>query len=223
MNFIAPRLLLLTSALLTLAACKSPLPKRDPALTGPFYTPTNVQAVPLFPVAVRRVALLPAASNDPKITEETLRALDRTLVNTLTRSARAEVATVPRDVLVRITGRSSILSTAVLPADFMKRVAAETGADGVVFVDVTTASAYPPLVLGLRSRLIDMASGQPLWHFDNVFSATDPTVVNSARAHNIQRTSASASPGNLTYTVLQNPLSFADYVSTATWATLPPR
>lgn len=221
-----PRLLrlLLAPALLALAACGS-LPRQDSARTGPFYTPANVRAEDRLPENIRRVALLPCASADSRLTDASLRELDPILAATLTRAARAEIAPVSRESLARLGGRPGLLSTAVLPRDLLARVAAETGADAVVFVDVTAYSPYPPLVLGLRARLVEIDGDTPeaLWHFDNVFTAADPAVVNSARAHVLRRAAASTSPGDLSHTVLQNPLAFADYAAAAAWSTLPPR
>jgi hypothetical protein len=210
-------------AALLLTGCTT-LPKApDGARTGPFYIPANVHAVSRMPETVRRIVLLPAAAADPHLTEDTLRNLDRILATALTRSARAEVTTIDRDAFARIVGRPSILSTATLPADFISRVVSASGADALLFVDVTAYSPYPPLVLGLRARLIEIKTGASLWNFDNIVSTARPEVVNSARAHGLRRTPVTMTPGDLSYTVLQNPLSFADYVADATWSTLPPR
>ncbi|CAM2821024.1 hypothetical protein [Rariglobus hedericola] len=216
------RILLAASALFTLTACSSVI-KTDGAKSGPFYTPANVQGVARLPESLRRIAILPCAGTDPQLTEDTLRNLDRILAATLTRAARAEVTPFDRDAVVHLTGRPNFVSTSVLPANFLKKVAAATGAEAILFVDATAYSPYPPLVLGLRARLVDAATGEALWNFDNIFSTSTPSVANSARAHNFGRSSATATPGDLSYTVLQNPPAFADYVASATWATLPPR
>jgi hypothetical protein len=207
---------------LALAGCSS-LPKIDGARFGPFYTPPNVHGVAQLPETVRRIALIPCAGSDPQLTETTLRELDGILATTLTGAARAEITPLSSAQLAHFGARSRLVSTSVMPVDFLKRIAAETGADAVIFTDVTAYSPYPPLVLGLRSRLVDIKSGAMLWNFDNIFSANVPSVANSARAHVRNRPSATLNPADLSYTILQNPLSFADYVAGATWATLPPR
>ncbi len=217
-----PSLAFIVAAALLLSGCDT-LPKPDGARTGPFHIPPNVKAVPRLPDTVRRIALLPCASEDLGLTEDTLRDLDRILATALIRSARAEVAPVGRDAFARIVGRPALLSTATFPSDFLTRVADRTGADAILLVDVTACSPYPPLVLGLRARLVKISGREQLWNFDNIVSAADPAVVNSARAHVLQRTPVTKPPGDLSYTVLQNPLVFADYVADATWSTLPPR
>lgn len=222
MMHVSVRLLSATVVLLALTAC-SALPKRDPAVTGPFYVPDNVRKVERLPETVRRVALLPAGTDDAKLNDETLAAFDRVFAATLTRSARFEVVPLSRDAFARITRRRSLVSTAMLPADFVARVVHDTGADAIVFVDVTACSPYTPLALGLRIRLVDAKTGSALWNFDNLFSAAEPAVANSARAHALARTGATGTPVDLSHSVLQNPLIFADYASAAAWSTLPPR
>lgn len=219
----APRFLrLLVPALtLLLAACTS-IDKADPARTGPFYTPPNVRALDRLPDTVRRIVLLPSAPAGPRLVEDTLRQLDRTFADTLTPAARAEIVPVSRDRLQRLFGQPAYASTDILPNAFLTRLAAETGADAFVFVDLTTYSPYPPLALGLRARLVT-PDGAALWHFDNLFTAADPTVVNSARAHVLARPTTSGAPADLSRSVLQNPTTFAEYAATATWRTLPPR
>lgn len=209
---------------LLLAGCDTlPLAKPDGARTGPFYAPTNVRAAAHLPETVRRIVLLPCGAADPHITENTLRDLDRILATGLSRSARAEISTLNRETLARIAGQPNVLSTALLPADFVARVAAQTGADAVLFVDVTAYSPYPPLVLGLRARLVETKNSESLWNFDNIVSTADPSVVNSARARALNSTHNSATPGDRSHTVLQNPPAFADFVAETIWATLPPR
>ncbi len=222
-----PRLLVSFSTAflaLLLAGCETlPLSKPDGARTGPFYTPSNVRAAARLPESVRRIVLLPCGAADLRITEDTLRDLDRSLAAALTRSARAEISTLDRATLGRIAGRPNLLSTSVLPADFLARVSAATGADAVLFVDVTAYSPYPPLVLGLRGRLIETKEAVSLWNFDNILSTTDPAIVNSARARALKSTAGGSTPGDRSHAVLQNPLAFADYVADTAWATLPPR
>jgi hypothetical protein len=209
---------------LLLAGCDTlPRAKPDGARTGPFYAPANVRAVERLPETVRRIVLLPCGAADPRITEDTLRDLDGILAAGLTRSARAEISTLDRETLARFSGRPNLLSTSLLPADFLARVVAQTGADAVLFVDVTAYSPYPPLVLGLRARLVEARAADPLWNFDNIVSTADPAVVNSARARALRSTGTASAPGDRSHTVLQNPLAFADYVADVAWNTLPPR
>jgi hypothetical protein len=95
-------------------------------------------------------------------------------------------------------------------------------ADAVLFVDVTAYSPYPPLALGLRTRLAPIRETEILWATDLHFSAADPSVANSARRHALSLAKSSG-PADLSHTILQNPTRFAGYAAAATFATLPPR
>ncbi len=218
---------LLSSALaalgiLVLSGCNS-LPRLDGAYVGPFYTPANVHASARLPVELRRIVILPSSADGPALSESTLDAIDTALRTTLTQSARAEISPLPRDVLGQIAGRRQVVSTSVLPSNFTAFLAEKTGADAALFVDITAYSPYPPLVIGIRSKLIDLKTGEIIWAFDNLFSAADEKVANSARRHLLVSKGTTGTPADLSYTVLQNPARFADYAATATWATLPPR
>ena len=209
-------------ALLALAGCNS-IPRLDGARFGPYYVPLNVHGSARLPADLRRIVILPSAADGPAISESTLDSLDGVLRTTLTQAARAEISPLDRDVLAQLSQRRQLVSTSVLPRDLTARLAEKTGADAVLFVDITAYSPYPPLALGLRAKLIDLKTGEIIWAFDNLFSAADERVVNSARKHVLVPTGTTGTPSDLSYTVLQNPSRFADYAASATWATLPPR
>jgi len=208
---------------LAFAAC-SVLPKPDGAAAGPFYTPTNVKAVAKIPAGVRRVIVLPVAGG-PALTEDTLLKLDAICQGELTRTGRFEVVPLSRDKLAEITGARQISSVDKLPViliDKLFNIYNTFGADAVLFVDVTTYSAYPPLVLGLRTKLARVTDGDIIWAADNVFAAAEPAVANSARHHALTLGSDHGL-ADLSHTILQNPQRFAGYVAAATFLTLPPR
>lgn len=216
----------LLASLAALSGCASVQKRADPARTGPFFAPANVRGEETLPADVTRIVLLPVAAATPGITDTTLRELDESLATALVDAARAEITPISRERLARLAGRPALRSTDALPPDLPAKLAAETGADAVLFVDLTTYSPYPPLRVGLRARLVrldPLAFADPVWSFDNVFSAADPAVTNSARAHALLREKSAPGPGDLSHAILQNPRSFADYAAGATWATLPPR
>jgi len=205
------------------AGCSS-LTKQDGAVTGPFYTPSNVRAIASIPPEVRRVMILPVAGG-PALTEETLNKLDAICLAELTRTARFEVVPLTRNALAEITGLRQISSVDKIPnvlIDKFFNLHNTYGADAILFVDVTTYSPYPPLLLGLRTKLARANDGEIIWATDNVFSTADPTVANSAR-HHAATLGTDRGPTNLNHTILQNPQRFAGYVAAATFLTLPPR
>ena len=205
-----------------LTGCNS-LPQLDGAYVGPFYTPANVHGSVRLPTELRRIVILPSAADGPALSESTLDAIDSALRTTLTQAARAEISPLSRDVLGQLAGRRQVVSTSLLPSNFTAFLAEKTGADAVLFVDITAYSPYPPLVLGLRAKLIDLKTGDIIWAFDNLFSAADEKVANSARRYLLVSKGTTGTPADLSYTVLQNPARFANYAAAAAWTTLPPR
>lgn len=206
--------------LATLVGC-SEIPKRDPAKAGPFFTPANTTRLGRLPAEVRRVIILPSFGG-PQITEESLNNIDTAVAEELNRTGRFETTVITRDELHLITGQRALSSTGALPPDLFEKLIKAHAADGVLFTDITSFSAYPPLVLGLRMKLAQFSDQQILWAADNVFSGADQAVANSARRHALQL-GADRGPGDLSHTILQNPSRFAGYAAAATFQTLPVR
>lgn len=219
------RLTTLALFALLVAGCSSlPLPKRDGAVAGPFYTPANVKTLPTMPAEVRRVVVLPV-SGGPSLTEETLLALDAVCQSELNRTGRFEVVPLTRDALAAIAGVRQISSVDRLPVallDKLLNIYNSYGADAILFIDVTTYSPYPPLKIGLRTKLARVSDGEIIWATDNVFNAAEVPVANSARRH-AEALGTDRGKTDLSHTILQNTQRFAGYASAAIFLTLPPR
>lgn len=213
--------LVLGIACLAFAGCES-MPRIDHARTGPFYAPTNVRAVDRLPTTIRRIAILPVAGL-PDIPEANLARLDSSFSSEFNRSARAEAVIVSRDLLARLAGARQLSSVEALPHDLLSRLKGATFADAILFIDLTAYSPYPPLKLGIRSKLVDISSGEILWAFDNLFDANEPAVANAARRHYLDFNSPEGAKGDLSSTVLQNPTRFGSYAAFSTFVTLPKR
>jgi len=208
---------------IALAGC-SALPMRDGAISGPFYTPTNVTGVARIPAEIRRVIVLPVWGG-PQITAETLVALDTVCQAELNRTAKFEVVPLSRQAFYNLTGQRQISSVEKLPAVLLEKLLSLNnpyGADAVLFIDVTTYSPYTPLTLGLRTKLARTSNSEIIWAADNLFPSAEPAVANSARLH-AERFGTDRGRTNLSHTILQNPERYAGYVAAATFATLPPR
>lgn len=211
----------LASASFALLIGCSELPKSDPAKSGPFFTPNNVTRLGRLPTELRRVLVLPA-SGGPQMTEDSLERIDRAITEELTRTGRFEVAVIPREDFNRMFGRRALSTVDPLPADFFDKIIKNYAVDGVLFTDITAFSAYPPLNLGLRIKLANTANRQIVWAADNIFSAADPAVANSARRHAL-KLGADRGPGDLSHTILQNPSRFAAYAAASSFEALPLR
>ncbi|MDX2186041.1 MAG: hypothetical protein SFV32_03840 [Opitutaceae bacterium] len=214
--------------LLTLAAFTScaDLPKPDPLAIGPFYEPTNVRKNVLhLPLDVRRVLLVPLASTGPSIPEENMNAMDAVFQTELNRTQRFEVVALNRDQLADLIGRRQVSSTEVIPALFVEKILRTDnrfGADAVLFVDVTDFKAYPPVSIGVRSKLIRISDMSVLWAADLNLAADDRRVINSARKY-ARHLGSDAGPVDLSHTVLQSPTRFAAFAAHTTFGTLPER
>ncbi|MGC4072501.1 MAG: hypothetical protein QM760_08290 [Nibricoccus sp.] len=219
------RFLLLAAFIFGLSGCAQ-LPERDGAKAGPFFTPTNVKStVTQLPANIRRVLLLPVSAEGLAIPEDNLNRIDAAFLTELNRVARFEIVTLTRDELAHVTGARQLNSTAPLPPGFIDRlfnIYNQYAADAVVFVDLTSYSAYPPLTLGVRARLAPIRQTEILWAADVLYSAADISVANSARRYSLSL-GKSSGPTDLSHTILQNPTRFASYAAAATFATLPPR
>ena len=88
----------------------------------------------------------------------------------LIQTGRFEVVTVSPDQLRRWTGKNAWLSTERLPVDLLGRVQAETGCEAVMFVHLNGLSAYPPLSVSWRMRLVRVVDGQTVWAVEDSFA-----------------------------------------------------
>lgn len=215
--FLRPALVALAAGMLV-AGCMTPA-INDPARVGPFFVPRNVVGEPTLG-GIHRVVLLPVWTGTAA-PEDTAVDLDPVFVQALQAQNRFEVVTAPRERLARRFGFAAVSSAAALPRDLLPMLEREYGADAVLFVDVTVYRPYPPLAIGIRTRLARLGNLHLVWAADNVFSADDPTVAAAARAHFLDSKRQQV-PGDLTPAVLQSPGRFAAYAADATFDTLPP-
>jgi hypothetical protein len=204
-------------AFMLAAGCMSPT-IYDPARVGPFFTPTNHVGFASLG-GIRRVILLPAWTGR-SISAESAADLDPVCLRALQLQNRFEVVTLSRTECHRRFGTPALSSAAALPHDLLAALRKDYAVDAVMFVDITTYQGYRPLALGIRAKLALVDGVTLVWSFDNVFSADDPTVANSARHYFIG--SGQGVPADLTPAVLQSPSRFAAYVADATFRTLPP-
>jgi len=208
----------LISAVLT--SCMVP-PVNDSARVGPFFKAKNHTGDPQLPATLRRVVLLPIAGGSVAPAESSA-ALDPVFSAGLQKENRFEVVALTRADCLRRFQAEEFLSTGNLPHDFMAKLRREYGADAVMFIDLTSFKPYRPMILGVRAKLATLGDEVRLvWSFDNIFSAADPTVANSARHHFIAGEHSEV-PADLTPAVLQSPSQFAAYAAAEMFATLPP-
>jgi len=188
--------------------------------TGKVFVPANHVGEAVMPATVRRVVLLPLAGGGVA-PPASLADLDPVVAAALQQQNRFEVVAVSRETCRRLFGAEEFSSVGALPPDFLAAVRREFGADAVLFVDVTVFRAYRPLAIGFRAKLATLSDVRLVWTFDNLFSAADPAVVNSARRHALTGGTPEI-PADLSPAVMQSPSRFTAYAAEAMFATLPP-
>jgi len=204
-----------------LSGCANLKKLDDPGRFGPFFTPQNHAGVKVLPASLHRVLVLPVYGGSVADVEATL-PLDEVLIGGLQKKARFEVVALSREDCQRRFNHPEIASTAVLPDGFLEELGKAYGADAVLFVDLTIYHPYGSLAIGFRAKLATVHEVRLIWSFDDVFSLSDPAVVNSVHRY-CQSSGAAPSSVDMTSGVLQSPRRFAAYVADAMFATLPPR
>lgn len=193
----------------------------DEVNRGPTYSPRNYFALPKMPPGVARVVLLPVAAGN-LTTEEVTAALDAALAASAIRAERFEVVTLGRTDCRALLGRSEFSLAEALPPTFLADLKQRTFADAVLMVELTNLKLYQPQSLGFRARLASCLDGGVFWSFDEVLSAGDATVRNSARREYFQQEHGNR-PYDFSLAGLQSPSWFAGFVARQMFSTLPPR
>lgn len=139
------------------------------------------RAAPTVPADLRRVVLLPLHAELPDLGQDTRRGLVDAVHAELLRSGFAEIVLLPAHRLQKLTGRPSWSPEQPLPPDFLQKVREASGADAVLFAELTTFRPYTPAVVGWRFRLVDLCSGCTWWAADEVFDTADPVVIRAVR------------------------------------------
>jgi hypothetical protein len=206
---------------LGLVGCVGPLASHRGTRPEPLYIPKNVTGEPHLPAGMRRVVLLPVCGGG-FMPAETAAALDQVFSAALLRQARFEVVSFSREDCRRCFGGPEFSSTAALPHGFIQTVTSRHAADAVIFVDVTAYSAYRPLVLGIRAKLATAEDVHLVWAFDEVLSAAEPAVADSARRYFLENDHREL-PVDVSPAMQQSPARFGAFVADTVFRTLPPR
>ncbi len=219
------RPLLLSLLLAALATSCSHAPITDGAVIGPFFKPENVsRTVDPLPADLVRVVVIVPADRTPghNLTPETLAEIHQALIRSLTATARFEIVSINHAQLAAYTDISSIASDGEIPADLFPKLAQAHQAQGVILTDITSYHPYPPIALGLRTKLARLDDPKILWATDHLFHASDPKVANPARKYATTH-ATNRGPGNVSHAILQNPARFAEFATSTVCETLPRR
>lgn len=215
------RHLLSLTAILGLAGCEITPDLADPVRYGPYYTPKNFAGEKRLPADMRRVLVLPVALGT-LAPEETARTLDDVVVRTVQEQQRFEVVPLSREESLRLFGAREFSSTAALPHGMLEQLAARYAIDAVLFTDVTVYQPYRPQSIGFRAKLATVRDVRLVWTFDEVISASDPSVANSARRRPVEAAQGRG-PVDLSPGTLLSPSRYAAFAAGEMFRTLPPR
>lgn len=194
-----------------------------------------------LPVTLKRVLMLPLAHEDsPSELSAGCEVLAPVLEAELIKTKKFEVvAASPKDIQA-LSGQPTWTAAEILPPDFFGSLQRVYGCDGVLFCQLSTFHAYPPLVIGWRLKLVDLATQKIIWAADVVYDAGDPVVSKSAEAYQKQQQGASKpstffhrvvtwlnrEPEPATddqWTILNSPRYFAEFTASTLLQTLPKR
>lgn len=191
---------------------------RRVAIAPPPPPPQNYFSPDAAGTPMRRVAMLPVYHIS--YPDHYLRTLDETFEAELAKKALFEVRPVSRSQMEVLFGQRQLESTDSLPADALMRLRKLTGAEGVLFTDLTHLSPYRPLSMGVRTKLVDAATGKIRWAFDYVFDAGNTSIAEAAKRYQLlysdQRQPLKTDGGS----ILLSPARFAKYVACETYASL---
>lgn len=207
-------------AVLLLAGCETAPDLDDPVRFGPYYEPKNFHGDARLPADVRRVLVLPVAVGH-LAPEETAETLDRVVAAALQAQQRFEVVPFTRAEALRLFGQREVSSTAALPHGMLEQLTSRYAVDAILFTDVTVFQPYRPQSLGLRSKLATVRDVRIIWNFDEIVSAADPAVANSARREALK--AKGTEPIDRSPATLLSPSRFAAFAADAMFRTLPPR
>lgn len=210
------------TALLAATGCKTG--SFSDNVLGASYRPGNVySSFSQLPVSLRRVAVLPLAcdTQDSEL-DYGRRVLTDVLSEELGKTKKFELVNVSPERLRIWTGRAAWRAEETLPADFLKVLKEQLGCDAVLFSRLTQYRAYPPLTVGFSLKLAEVDTAEFVWAVDEIFDASEPTVVNSARRYQLSREQLPASLSD-SRSILNSPSGFGRYAANSVFQTLPAR
>ena len=195
----------------------------DP-VTGSGYHPENFyQSQKQLPVTLRRVAVLPPTC-DPSQSDlvSGLDNLTTVITDELGKTKKFELVVVSPEQLRAWTGRSSWRAEETLPANLLEQVRTQLECDAVLFSRLTQYRAYPPLAVGFSFKLAEVEQAALVWVADEIYDASEPSVVNSARRYQLTREQLPSSLSD-SRSILNSPSGFGRYAASSVFETLPVR
>lgn len=203
------------AALLLLPGCQTG--KKSVTFVKP-QPPQNYFSGEPVGIPIRRVALLPIFNE--KYPQEQMRELDAAFNAELTKKSIFEVVPVSRSSMESFFGKRQLASVENLPPDLLDKMRDRYGVDGIIFTDITHYSAYRPLAIGVRAKLVDATSGEIRWAFDYIFDSGNPAIAQAAKTYQARYSYDNQPLQGDGGTVLISPARFAKFVANQTYVSL---
>ena len=209
--------------LLLTQGCQTPSLPSD-VVTGPDYRITNkYSAGPKLPKYLRRVAVLPLTAREKDVASESgLAVLESVLHSELAKTKKFEIVVIPRTQLNNMTGRPTWDFNDEMPEKFFDIIQERTGADAVLFSQLSVYRPYKPINIGWNICLVDCKTRSVWWAVDEVFDSGNPEIINSARRF-YQRELNQQYPLAESISILDSPMRFGQFTLNLTFSTLPDR
>ncbi|MEC8655894.1 MAG: hypothetical protein VXX28_08225 [Verrucomicrobiota bacterium] len=211
--------LFLSFLALVFCSCRKFEQEKVVARAEPF-APTNLYPVERLPSYFNRVVVLPCYHADPDT--PLLDYVDDVFHQELAQERIFETIRFSTADMRRLFGSSRVSSSSDLPENFLRTLDEQTGANGVLFVDLDSYRPYRPMSLGVRAKLVDLKSGEFMWAIDETFDAGHAGVILGASVFQ-EKAQVRALSAKTSGSVLHSHRVFSKYVASTTFSTLPMR
>ena len=209
----------IVSIFFSISSCRKLEHEKIIAEAEPFK-PRNLYPVERIPAYFNRVVILPNFHFDQN--SQVLKFSDEIFHKELSKVGIFEPILLSKNSCLELFGKEMYSSSESLPDNFLKVLVDRYSANGVLFIDLHSFSPYRPMSLGVRSKLVDLKSGEFMWAIDETFDSGNASVMvainNFQRSHHVQALS-----DKTTTSVLQSPRFFCKYVAHSVFSTLPKR
>jgi hypothetical protein len=214
-NFI----IFLLLASLSAVGCRRFEEEKIVAQAKPFI-PKNLYPIERLPAYFNRVVVLPCFYSDQD--SPVLDYVDEVFHQELSQERIFETLRLSPVQMKEHFGVERVASNLPLPENFLMRLEELTAANGVLFVDIDSYRPYRPLALGVRSKLVDLKTGEFMWAIDETFDSGHADVIAGTRVFQAQA-QVRALSAKTAGSVIHSPRAFAKYVASSCFSTMPMR
>lgn len=184
------------------------------------FIPKNLYPIERLPPYFNRVVVLPCFYSDQD--SPVLNYVDEIFHQELSQERIFETLRLSPKQMKEQFGVERVASNHPLPENFLRRLEELTGANGVLFVDIDSYRAYRPMALGVRSKLVDLKTGEFMWAIDETFDSGHADVMASTKLFQ-NRSQVRALSLKTSGSVMHSPRIFTKYVAASCFSTMPMR